>query len=171
MRRRPQTANTSQWVLYPPLPLHIFLSIWFPHRPRKLQRAARIRLDRVELRPHERRYPGRLLRARRADTPCPPHLPHCTWCCSTTTPDCGQPLTRGTFVHVHVPSACANCGRVYWYYGFIAIGTPPVDVPLTAHTVSAHPRHSGDVDEDGAKIGVFRRRVAPLFEVRGVLAI
>jgi hypothetical protein len=27
------------------------------------------------------------------------------------------PLTRGTFVHAHVPSACAHHGCVYWYYG------------------------------------------------------
>ena len=45
------------------------------------------------------------------------------------------------------------------------------DVPRTARTVSAYPRHSDDVDEDGSESGVFRRRTAPLFEVRGVLAI
>ncbi len=45
------------------------------------------------------------------------------------------------------------------------------DVPRTARTVSAYPRHGGDVDGDEAESGALRRRTAPLFEVRGVLAI
>jgi hypothetical protein len=47
------------------------------------------------------------------------------------------------------------------------------DVPRTARTVSAYLRHGGDIDEDEAESGAFRRktRSAPLFEVRGVLAI
>ena len=45
------------------------------------------------------------------------------------------------------------------------------DVPRSARTVSAYPRHGGDVDEDEAEVGAFQRRTAPLFEVRGVLGI
>ena len=45
------------------------------------------------------------------------------------------------------------------------------DVPRTARTVSAYQRHGGDIDEDGVESDAFRRRSAPLFEVRGVLAI
>ncbi|KAF8493966.1 hypothetical protein F5888DRAFT_701927 [Russula emetica] len=47
------------------------------------------------------------------------------------------------------------------------------DVPRTARTVSAYLRHGGDIDEDEAESDAFRRRTrtAPLFEVRGVLAI
>ena len=45
------------------------------------------------------------------------------------------------------------------------------DVPRTARTVSAYMRHGGDRDEDEADSDAFRRRSAPLFEVRGVLAI
>jgi hypothetical protein len=47
------------------------------------------------------------------------------------------------------------------------------DVPHTARTVSAYLRHGGDIDEDEVKSDAFRRRTrtAPLFEVRGVLAI
>ena len=43
-------------------------------------------------RPPEMR-PGRLLRARRADTPCPQHSPHYVRHCSTTTQDRGRPRT------------------------------------------------------------------------------
>ena len=45
------------------------------------------------------------------------------------------------------------------------------DVLRSARSVSAYLRHGGDVDEDEVEAGVFRRRIAPLFEVRGVLAI
>ena len=45
------------------------------------------------------------------------------------------------------------------------------DVPRTARTVSAYPRHGGDVDEDEDEDDAFRRKTAPLFEIRGVLAI
>ena len=45
------------------------------------------------------------------------------------------------------------------------------DVPHTARTVSAYLRHGGDIDEDEAESDALRRRSAPLFEVRGVLAI
>ena len=47
------------------------------------------------------------------------------------------------------------------------------DVPRTARTVSAYLRHGGDIDEDEAESDAFRKRTrtAPLFEVRGVLAI
>ena len=42
------------------------------------------------------------------------------------------------------------------------------DVPRTARTVSAHPRHGGDVDEDG---GESNNRKPSLFEVRGVVTV
>lgn len=45
------------------------------------------------------------------------------------------------------------------------------DVPRTARTVSAYPRHGGDVDVDEDESAVLRRKAAPLFEVRGVLAV
>jgi len=45
------------------------------------------------------------------------------------------------------------------------------DVPRTARTVSAYPRHGEDVDEDEDEDDAFRRKTAPLFEIRGVLAI
>jgi cathepsin D len=38
---------------------------------------------------------------------------------------------------VHVPSACANCGCVYRYYGSIAIGTPPVAYDVILDSGSA----------------------------------
>ena len=42
------------------------------------------------------------------------------------------------------------------------------DVPRTARTVSAHPRHGGDVGEDE---GAGKNRTPPLFEVRGVVTV
>ncbi|KAI0248483.1 hypothetical protein BJV78DRAFT_1284744 [Lactifluus subvellereus] len=45
------------------------------------------------------------------------------------------------------------------------------DVPRTARTVSAHPRHGGDADEDEEESDVFKRHTPPLFEVRGVVAV
>ena len=44
------------------------------------------------------------------------------------------------------------------------------DVPRTARTVSAYPRHNGDMDDDDES-DAFRRRTAPLFEIRGVVTI
>jgi hypothetical protein len=45
------------------------------------------------------------------------------------------------------------------------------DVPRAARTVSAYQRHGGDIEEDEVESDAFRRRFAPLFEVRGILAI
>ena len=45
------------------------------------------------------------------------------------------------------------------------------DVPRAAHTVSTYQRHGGDIEEDEVESGAFRGRSAPLFEVRGILAI
>lgn len=45
------------------------------------------------------------------------------------------------------------------------------DVPRAARTVSAYQRHGGDIEEDEVESDAFRRRSAPLFEVRGILAI
>ena len=45
------------------------------------------------------------------------------------------------------------------------------DVPVTARTVSAHPRHGGDVDEDEGGAISAKKRTPPLFEVRGVVSL
>jgi hypothetical protein len=45
------------------------------------------------------------------------------------------------------------------------------DVPRTARTISAYPRDGGDVYEDEDESDGFRRKIAPLFEIRGAITI
>ncbi|KAH9050367.1 hypothetical protein EDB83DRAFT_2522522 [Lactarius deliciosus] len=45
------------------------------------------------------------------------------------------------------------------------------DVPRSARTVSAHPRHGGDVDEDEGEAIAVKKKTPPLFEVRGVVSL
>lgn len=45
------------------------------------------------------------------------------------------------------------------------------DVPRTARTVSAHPRHAGDVEENEDEAIAVKKRTPPLFEIRGVVTI
>ena len=45
------------------------------------------------------------------------------------------------------------------------------DVPRTARTVSAHPRHEGDVEEEEGEAIVVKKKTPPLFEVRGVVNV
>ncbi|KAH9063558.1 hypothetical protein EDB87DRAFT_1575346 [Lactarius vividus] len=45
------------------------------------------------------------------------------------------------------------------------------DVPRSARTVSAHPRHGGDIDEDEGEAIAVKKKTPPLFEVRGVVSL
>ncbi|KAI9452519.1 hypothetical protein F5148DRAFT_1289563 [Russula earlei] len=58
------------------------------------------------------------------------------------------------------------------YPGTEGIAHLVFDVPHHARTVSAYPRHGGDVDgEDDDELDRLRGETAPLFEVRGILAV
>jgi hypothetical protein len=104
---------------------------------------------------------------------------------------CGQ--TTGLHVtlsrHLHLPSPANNAGRklppplqisdtlasvtfrgpeYIAHPGTEGIANLVFDVPRAARTVSAYPRHGGDGDDE---LDVFKKKTAPLFEVRGVLAV